>query len=138
MSRVFIDANVPIFALGGESPHRVACLNLLERAARGEVVLHASVEMVQEVLFHRLRRGDAADAVAQSRLVAASCVLHPFDGEVLQAAIELVERSGMRGRDAVHAATALEQGFDEIVTVDSDFDRCPGLARVDPGSVAVR
>ncbi|MFT3887436.1 MAG: type II toxin-antitoxin system VapC family toxin [Arachnia sp.] len=135
MSRIFIDANVPIYALGGESPHRAACIALLERAARGEVVLHATVEMVQEVLFHRLRRGDASDAAAEARLVAASCVLHAFDDEVLRAAIDLVERSGMRGRDAVHAATALQQGFDEIVTVDPDFDRCPGLRRVDPARV---
>lgn len=31
-----------------------------------------------------------------------------------------------RGHDAVHAATAIVAGFDQIVSVDRDFDGMPG------------
>lgn len=35
--------------------------------------------------------------------------------------------STIRGRDAVHAATALQSGFDLIASTDPDFDEVPGL-----------
>ena len=41
-------------------------------------------------------------------------------------------RSHVRGRDAVHAATALDAGFDTIVSTDRDFDGIPGLTQRDP------
>lgn len=134
MRRVFIDSNVPIYAVGGPSPHKAACLAVLESAARGEVELHASVEMVQEFLFHRMRRCERGEAVGQARAVAAAVVLHDFDAGVVADSLALVEHHGLRSRDAVHAATALRNGFGQIVTVDPDFDRCPGLERVDPSA----
>lgn len=77
---------------------------------------HASVELVQEFLFHRLRRVARAEAVAQARDVADLCVLHSVD------------------RDAVHAATALIDGFPAIVSPDRDFDFVVGLERIDPAA----
>ncbi|GAB96796.1 hypothetical protein KILIM_049_00140 [Kineosphaera limosa NBRC 100340] len=37
-----------------------------------------------------------------------------------------------RGRDAVHAATALAADFSAIVSCDADFDDIPGLRRLEP------
>ena len=136
MRRLFIDANIPIYAVGGPSPHKQACLEVLRRAGGGEFTLHASVEMVQEFLFHRMRRCGREVATAQARTLMAAVVLHEFDAVVLDRAITLVADHGMRGRDAVHAATALEAGCTEIVTVDPDFDHCPGLRRLSPDDVA--
>lgn len=42
---------------------------------------------------------------------------------------------GVGGRDAVHAATALEAGISVIVSPDSDFDGIDGLSRIDPKSL---
>ena len=136
MRRLFVDSHEPIYAVGGPCPQKDACLEILAAAARGEVELHASVEMVQEFLFHRMRRAGRENAVEQARLIAAAVVLHDFDGDVLSEALALVERHGMRGRDAVHAATALQSGVVDIVTSDSDFDACPGLRRIEPGDLA--
>lgn len=59
-------------------------------------------------------------------------VWHAFDLDILRAARDLMARSHVRGRDAVHAATALAAGFDTIVSTDRDFDGIPGLTRRDP------
>lgn len=94
---------------------------------------YASVEMVQEVVHHRLRKiGDRQVAVANGRSVAALCSLLTFDREVLDLSLELIERSSIRGGDAVHAATALAYGIDRIASTDSAFDDIPGLTRLDP------
>ena len=61
---------------------------------------------------------------------------HPFDQHVLDLALTLIERQGVGGRDAVHAATALLHGIPEIVSPDSDFDGIEGLMRLDPRELA--
>ena len=108
---------------------------LLAASADGLVELHASVEVVQEFLFHRLRRDDRPRAVAATRAVREALVLHPFDASVASAMVDLVEGSGIGGRDAVHAATALVAGFEEIVSTDSDLDVVPGLRRLSPDAL---
>lgn len=133
--RAWVDTSVLAFAAGGEHPHREPCRAVVAAAAAGRVEVHASVEMIQELVFHRLRRVSRDQAVAQARQAAALCVLHSFDAAVLDRALDLVASSGLGGRDAVHAATALAAGFQEIVSTDRDFDRAPGLRRVDPADL---
>lgn len=111
---------------------RLPCRDVL---AHPGLELHASVELVQEVVFHRMRRGDRADAVAVARLVADSCQLHDFDADVLRRALSLIAEGGVGGRDAVHAATALAVGVGVIISPDADFDGIDGLTRIDPRNV---
>ncbi len=59
-----------------------------------------------------------------------------FDDIVLQAALHLIEETTVRGRDAVHAATALTQGINTIVSIDPTFDTVPGLTRCTPEDLA--
>ncbi|PWD51244.1 VapC toxin family PIN domain ribonuclease [Serinibacter arcticus] len=130
--RLFLDTAVLALAVGGERPLREACRTLLERAARGEAEIHVSVEALQELLFHRMRRGSRPDAVALVRDVRELCHVHPFEDSVLLRTLDLAATTSLGGRDAVHAATALVAGFEEIVTPDHDFDAVPGLRRRDP------
>lgn len=131
----FIDTSVFAYALGGDHPQRDACRNVIEEATAGLLVLHASIELVQELLHHRMRRADRESALRQARAAGDLCVLHAFDTGVLTRALELVATSPVRGRDAVHAATALMQGLPQLVSSDEDFDVVPGLTRIPPGEV---
>lgn len=131
-ARVFLDTAVLALAVGGEHPLRESCRALLAAAARGDLELHVSVESLQELLFHRMRRDDRAEAVSLVRDVRAMCRVHPFDDAVASRMFDLVSASAVGGRDAVHAATAMEHGFDEIVSPDRDFDDVPGLRRRSP------
>jgi len=134
--RIWVDTSVLAFAAGGEHVQRELCRRIVEAAGGRRLELHASVEVVQEFLFHRLRRVPRPLAVAQARRVAAMCVLHTFDDEVLTRALDLAGNSELGGRDAVHAATALTAGFEEIVSADRDFDAVPGLRRIAPAEVS--
>lgn len=57
-------------------------------------------------------------------------VVHPFDEQVARGAIDVVEATGIGGRDAVLAATARAAGFDELVTHDASFVAPAGLQLV--------
>lgn len=134
MARVFLDTAVLALAVGGDHPLRAACRSYLHRAERGELEVHVSVEALQELLFHRMRRGERGDAVALVRDVRDLCHVHALDDTVVLRMLDLVGESSLGGRDAVHAATALVAGFVEIVTPDADFDGVPGLRRRAPGA----
>ena len=129
-----MDTAVLAYAVGADHPHRASCQRIVAAAASGEAELHASVEAVQEFLFHRLRRGDRASAVGATEQVRDLLVLHPFDRDVVDRMLTVVRDSEIGGRDAVHAATALHAGFEAIVSTDRAFDAVQGLARLDPGS----
>jgi predicted nucleic acid-binding protein len=96
----------------------------------------ASVEMIQEVLHHRLRKtSDRNQAVTQARDVATLMTLLPFDVRILDESLQLISAHPViRGRDAVHAATAVAHGIPEIISPDPAFDGIPGLRRTFPGT----
>ena len=97
-----------------------------------------SVEALQELLFHRTRRAGRDAAVADVRDSMQVCRVHVFDPSVFARSVDLVAATHLRGRDAVHAATAMLHGFTEIVTTEADFDGLPELARLAPDEAASR
>lgn len=136
---VLLDTAVAAYALGAESRYRLPCVAILEASADDRVRGYASTEMIQELVYHRLRRGiDRRTVATAGRETSAVLTLLNFDREVLDLSLELIERTAIRGRDAVHAATALAYGIDTIVSPDRAFDGIPGLARVDPVEFALR
>ena len=138
MSRVayLVDTAVFAYALGGNHPMKQACSRVVAAAGSGDIELHASVEMLQELVFHRMRKTDRHTAVRQARDAATVCVLHDFDQAVLSRALELIATSeSLGGRDAVHAATALHHGLPSILSPDHAFDEIVGLGRTDPTKV---
>lgn len=131
----FLDPGVLLYAAGTDHPLRPISRRLFDDAVHGRARLHLSVEGGQEYLFHRLRRAGRSRAIAEFDLIDKVVVWHPFDADILRASRDLVARVQVRGRDAVHAATALAAGFTEIVSADSDFDGIPGLLRLDPATM---
>ena len=45
---------------------------------------------------------------------------------------EIMEKYKMKPRDAIHAATALENRVFDIVSYDKDFDEVEGIKRIEP------
>lgn len=132
MRRLFLDTAVLLYARGGEHRHRESCRSIVAACQRGDLELHVGVDAVQEFLFHRMRRVGRDTAVLETRDVRRFTVVHACDEAVIDRAIDIVATSQLRGRDAVHVATAQIAGFDAIVTPDNDFDRAPGIRRVEP------
>ena len=131
----FIDANIPIYAAGRESLYKAPCARVLMMAAEQPQSFVTDAEVLQE-LVHRY--------VASGRWALGREVMHGF-AEVMhdriepvcaadiQAAARLADRHpGISARDLVHAAVMQRMGADRIISVDTDFDRLPGITRLDP------
>lgn len=134
MTRVLVDANVFIYALGAEHPYRDPCRDVVAALARRDIEAETSVEILQEVVHVRRRRKGGPDAAARAReILAWDLPVHEFDVDDLERALSLIERDdSLPVRDAVHAAMALNREIDAVLSTDRDFDRIDGLARIDP------
>lgn len=137
MTPVYFDTNVFLYAIGAEHRYREPCRALVGALGGGTLRAETSIETIQEIVHHRLRRGDP-DATEQGRRAADLCAaVHAFDRELAMASLELIDRyPTLPTRDAVHAATALAGGVRLVVSADRDFDAVEGLERIDPGEVA--
>lgn len=132
---ILLDANILMYAAGAEHPNKASALALLERVARGSVEAGADVEVLQEIL-HRYRAigrwQDGRRVFELARKIVPTW--HPVDLVVLDRTRELLEDdSTLAARDALHAAVYFVVGASALCSFDRDFDRIPGLRRIEPG-----
>ncbi len=135
---VFIDANVPVYAAGGEHPYKEPCSRVLRMAALVPQPFVTDSEVLQE-LMHRY--------LALGRWTLGRTVLHAFaevmDGriepvlteDVLSASRLAYRHPDVSARDLVHAAVMQRLGASRIISADADFDRLTGIDRLDPARV---
>lgn len=126
----FIDANVIVYA-AVPSRYREPCLEILEAVAEGRAAGRTSTAILEEVWHLELSgRVGPIEGLAR-RAYSLFTPLLAVDDEVMARALE-VHAPRLGANDRVHVATALAHGIDTIVSADADFDRVPGLRRVDP------
>lgn len=131
--RFLYDTAVFVYAVGGEHPLREPCRAIVGAARDGRLQGEASVELVHEYAHLVLRRtGDRPRAAREARAVWQLCTLHEASVADLARAIEVFESSAVGGRDALHAATALNRGIPYVLSPDRSFDSVVGLERIDP------
>jgi predicted nucleic acid-binding protein len=66
---------------------------------------------------------------AQALLDFPNLEIVPATREIASLALQLIKECGLRPRDAMHAATAIAEKADFIVSTDSHFDRVKELKR---------
>jgi predicted nucleic acid-binding protein len=131
----FIDANVPLYAAGRAHRLKSPCVEILGLVADHPEALLTDAEVLQEILHRYLapERWAAGQAVlaAFAALMAGRTV--PVTAEDVVAAGRLaVQAPGVGSRNLVHASVMNRVGCKRVVSADRDFDRIPGLIRLDP------
>ena len=138
--RYFLDTNIFIYAAGREHPLKASCVALLRRVAREELEVVTNAEVLQEILYRYRALGETQRGLHLARLA-----VDQVGGDVLpvtlsdmQLAFDLVGRHGtsIKSRDAVHAATLLNNGLTHLISADGHFDAIEGITRVDPRKAA--
>lgn len=134
---VFVDTSVIMYAAGAEHDLQAPCREVLRRVAAGELSAVTSTEVVQEIL-HRFARGrrDVGGRMARHTMELFGELL-PVEHVVMVDAVRRYEHAPeVSSRDAVHAATCLMNGLDQIVSTDAGFDAIPDVVRVAPSTLA--
>ena len=135
MARVFIDTNVFIRHLAQDhidfSPKASA---FFARIERGELTAQTAETVVFEAVFTLQKQYQASKQEIRDGLVP----LIELPGISLQRkaqlkrAFDLYVDARMSFGDAYHVALMEQFGIEEIATFDRDFDRVPGIRRVEP------
>ena len=89
----------------------------------------------QEIMHHYLRteRRDAGQVVVESFAAMMQGRVSPVTiNDVLAAGHLAKEHRGLNSRDLLHLAVMHRLGVTRVITADTDFDRVPGIIRVDP------
>ncbi len=99
------------------------------RIAAGNIVGHASVIVLTELLTQPLRTGNAPLLREYRDLFATNgnLILVPVDAAIAERAAELRARYRLHTPDALHVATALHEGCDAFLTNDATLRRVAEL-----------
>ena len=128
---ILVDANVPMYLLGGDHPNKSAAQRLLERAATARERLVTDAEVFQEIL-HRYVAISRRDAI-QPTFDALNAVIDdvfPIQASTVERAKDLVlGYPRLSARDAIHLAVMQAEGVTRIMSFDAAFDAIPGIAR---------
>ena len=134
----FLDTNVPIYAAGGDHANKAPCARILLMAADRPRAFVTDVEVLQELMHRYLASGRWT--LGRDVLRVFATVMHDRVEPVHAADIEVAstladDHPGIGARDLLHAAVMRRLGVERIISADRDFDRLPGIARLEPADV---
>ena len=135
----FLDANIFIRYLTRDDEEKAeACLALFDRLSRGEEEVLISESVVAEVVFvlASRRTSYAMPALEINRRLGPLLALRGLrlanKRRCLRALELYAERPFLGFEDALMLAHLEAEGLEEIYSYDEDFDRVPGITRVEP------
>jgi predicted nucleic acid-binding protein len=132
-SRLYLDANVWIYALEGYAVYATSLTGLFARIDAGEFTAITSELTVAEVLVKPFADGNVALQQLYTETLQERPTLRiiPATRDILIAAPRLrAQHPTLKMPDAVHAATALASGADVFVSNDARFVAVPGLRQI--------
>jgi uncharacterized protein len=129
---IFVDANVPMYLVGRDHPHKVDAQSIVERLASERRRLVTSSEVFQEIL-HRFISVDRRDKIeiAFATLQAIVDQVFAVERADVLAAKDLVHaHPKLSARDAVHAAVMRRREIKKVLSFDRGFDTMMGITRL--------
>jgi uncharacterized protein len=134
----FLDANLIMYSSGVPHPLRVPCKSILEKIKNGTLQVVSNTEVLQEILYRYFSiRKKALGELAYTAIIDLCEVILPVTLQETDRALELLKQyPQITSRDAIHAASMLNNGIEEILSTDPHFDLIPGIRRIDPAAIS--
>jgi predicted nucleic acid-binding protein len=128
---LYLDANIFIFAALNTELEGAKAVELLMKIEQGEEIAVTSALTFDEV-FWEVKKGrgmEMAIETAEAMLNLQNLEIIPADKQIASAALELIRKYHLAPRDAIHAATAIGEKVDWLVSTDEHFDKVKELKR---------
>jgi predicted nucleic acid-binding protein len=128
---ILVDANIPMYLVGGEHPNKHRAVALVENALAANERLVTDAEVVQEILhrYTALSRPEAIQPALDFLLTTVDETFPVEAQDVLAAKDVLLGTRGLSARDAVHIAVMRRREVPMIMSFDRGFDRDRGISR---------
>ena len=129
---IFVDANVPMYLVGRDHPHKLDAQYALERLAGERRRLATSSEVFQEILHRYLSidRREKIEPAFEALRAIVDDVLPVEEADVFAAKDIVHAHMGCSARDALHVAVMRRRQITEILSFDSAFDEITAIRRL--------
>lgn len=134
MKKYFIDTNILIYAQGAEHKYKAPCQLIMRLIALDEIYGATNTEVLQEILYRysSIGKKEVGIQMVENTL----SIIHevfPIEKNEIVLSLRLLEKyRELNVRDAIHAASAMRNNFNYVLSVDRHFDKVAGLHRLDP------
>jgi predicted nucleic acid-binding protein len=135
MALSFLDTNILLRHLLQDVPEQSSrCTAYLDRVERGELKVRTADTVVFEVVFtlqRTYKKPKAAIAAALLPIIELPGIVLPNKRRIRRA-FDVYVQLNIAFADAYHAALMESLKLTDIVTFDHEFDRIPGISRLEP------
>lgn len=134
-SVAFVDANIPIYAAGRDHEYKEPCARIIRAIANNPAHFITDAEVLQELMHHYLRTNrwtTGWEIFRRFETLLQGRIEPTYPEDVSQAARLVGQGNQSSSRDLVHASVMRRCGTSLCISADTDFDRIPGVRRLDP------
>jgi predicted nucleic acid-binding protein len=131
----FLDSSTLIHAVDSSAEYHEECLNIITKAAKGQISTATSLETLEETLFilSKLTTTSTALSVTRDFLRMTNIKKYEMNRTILEQALEIIETTPLRQpKDAINVATMLEHDIQTIISEDKEFDNVTLIRRMHP------
>ena len=130
----FLDANLIMYSLGGPHPLKDPSKRILNKIKQGVFQVVTNTEVLQEILYRyfSIRKPGLGELTYFAMINLCEKIIPVTVKDTDRALALLKEYPSITSRDAIHAATMLNNGVKDILSNDPHFDLIHGLRRIDP------
>ena len=129
---IYLDSNVFVYAVINNGEMGEKSRILLRKVISREIDAGTSALTWDEIVYAIRKKAGALISVVEGEKLLAFANLNwmKADREVIFLSQKLMSKYNLKPRDAIHAATAILNKCESIITDDSDFDKIKELKRV--------
>jgi len=111
-----------------------SCRDIITKVVSGELDAATSFLTWDEIVYalKKLLEADIAKKEGEKFINLPNLEFIKVDRAIILKAQDFIAKYSIDPRDAIHAATAIVRGANEIISDDSDFDKIKELARIKP------
>lgn len=131
---IYLDSNIFIHSLIGDDSRSNSCSEVTTNIIKKEINAGTSILTWDEFFYAIKKEIGKEKALEESKtfLSMPNLVFFNATSEIILKAQSLIEKYNLDPRDAIHAATAIINKCDSIVSDDSDFDKIKEIKRKAP------
>ena len=133
---IYLDANIFLAAIVNppQDDQTGLCKQILMKVVSHELPAATSLLTWDEIVFiiKKTLGKDIASTEGKKFLSFPNLTFLKVDENVISIAQDLLTKYNLNPRDAIHAATALTNNINEILSDDSDFDKLKEIKRIKP------
>jgi len=134
MKGIYIDSNIFIQGIIRNDEN---CKNVIRKIAKKEYKGITSVLTWDEIvhIVKKFLGGEVARMEGAKFFTLPNFIFIDAKKDIILKAQKLIEEYDLQPRDAIHIATAIHAGINEIISEDSDFDVVKEIKRVSPNNI---